>query len=198
MPDKSKSVQIINEDAMLELGAKLAYLSYRGLIIYLDGDLGAGKTTLVRGFLRAMGHQGAVKSPTFTIVEPYLLDYDKLFNYNVLDDNLKLNTYKEKQQDLKCSGLKEPVLKEAALKEPGLKIYHFDLYRLEDPEELEYIGIRDYLDGQAIALIEWPEKGYGILPEADLVIKINHQKQQRQVELIPQSDRAQVLVSKFC
>ena len=195
---KSKSLQIINEEAMLELGAKLAYLSYRGLIIYLDGDLGAGKTTLVRGFLRAMGHQGAVKSPTFTIVEPYLLDYDKLFNYNVLDDNLKLNTYKEKQQDLRCSGLKEPVLKEAALKEPGLKIYHFDLYRLEDPEELEYIGIRDYLDGQAIALIEWPEKGYGILPEADLVIKINHQKQQRQVELIPQSDRAQVLVSKFC
>ncbi len=193
MSNKSKSLQIINEEAMLDLGKKLANLSYRGLIIYLDGDLGTGKTTLVRGFLRAMGHQGAVKSPTFTIVEPYLLDYNKLFNYNVLDDNLKLNTYKEKQQNLKCLGLKE-----AALKEPGLKIYHFDLYRLEDPEELEYIGIRDYLDGRAIALIEWPEKGYGLLPEADLVIKINHQKQQRQVELIPQSDNAQVLVSKFC
>ena len=198
MSNKSKSLQIINEEAMLDLGKKLANLSYRGLIIYLDGDLGTGKTTLVRGFLRAMGHQGAVKSPTFTIVEPYLLDYNKLFNYNVLDDNLKLNTYKEKQQNLKCLGLKEPGLKEAALKEPGLKIYHFDLYRLEDPEELEYIGIRDYLDGRAIALIEWPEKGYGLLPEADLVIKINHQKQQRQVELIPQSDNAQVLVSKFC
>ena len=193
MSNKSKSLQIINEEAMLDLGKKLANLSYRGLIIYLDGDLGTGKTTLVRGFLRAMGHQGAVKSPTFTIVESYLLDYNKLFNYNVLDDNLKLNTYKEKQQNLKCLGLKE-----AALKEPGLKIYHFDLYRLEDPEELEYIGIRDYLDGRAIALIEWPEKGYGLLPEADLVIKINHQKQQRQVELIPQSDNAQVLVSKFC
>ncbi len=193
MSNKSKSLQIINEEAMLDLGKKLANLSYKGLIIYLDGDLGTGKTTLVRGFLRAMGHQGAVKSPTFTIVEPYLLDYDKLFNYNVLDDNLKLNTYKEKQQNLRLPGLKE-----AALKEPGLKIYHFDLYRLEDPEELEYIGIRDYLDGRAIALIEWPEKGYGILPEADLVIKINHHKQQRQVELIPQSDSAQVLVSKFC
>lgn len=193
MYNKGKSLQIINEEAMTELGAKLASLSYRGLIIYLEGDLGTGKTTLVRGFLRALGHQGAVKSPTFTIVEPYFLDYNKLLNYNTLEDNLKLNTYKEKQRDLKCSGLKE-----SALKEPGLKIYHFDLYRLEDPEELEYIGIRDYLDGRAIALIEWPQKGYGILPEADLMIKISHQKQQRQVELIPQSDRAQVLVSKCC
>ena len=198
MSNKSKSLQIINEEAMTELGAKLASLSYRGLIIYLDGDLGTGKTTLVRGFLRALGHQGAVKSPTFTIVEPYFLDYNKLLNYNTLEDNLKLNTYKEKQRNLNCSDLNEPDLNESTLKQPGLKIYHFDLYRLEDPEELEYIGIRDYLDGQAIALIEWPEKGYGILPEADLMIKITHQKQQRQVELIPQSDRAQVLVAKFC
>ena len=155
--DSNSQLQIINEDAMAGLGAQLAALVPVGTIIYLDGDLGAGKTTLVRGFLRALGHQGAVKSPTFTIVEPYYLDYNKLYNYNELEEELKLDASFDVKEELKKS---------------GLKIYHFDLYRLEDPEELEYMGIRDYLDGQAIALIEWPDKGVGVLPRADLIIKI--------------------------
>ena len=170
-----RQLNIIDENAMLDLGAKLASLAYAGLIIYLEGDLGAGKTTLVRGFLRAFDYQGAVKSPTFTIVEPYSLDYSKLFNYNGL-----ANSIKDKPKESKL-----------------LKVYHFDLYRLEDPEELEFMGIRDYLDGLSIALIEWPEKGLGILPEADLVIRIHYQHQQRRVELISQSVQAMHLLDLF-
>ena len=171
-------LQIINEEAMTELGASLAKWVKLGTIIYLDGDLGAGKTTLVRGFLRAFGHQGAVKSPTFTIVEPYSLDNNKFYNYNRLEFNLKLKDDNKLITDV-------------------IKIYHFDLYRLEDPEELEYMGIRDYLDGQAIALIEWPEKGCGVLPEADVIIKIIHQNQGRKINLLPQSENGAFIVSKL-
>ncbi|MBE9527549.1 MAG: tRNA (adenosine(37)-N6)-threonylcarbamoyltransferase complex ATPase subunit type 1 TsaE [Proteobacteria bacterium] len=166
-------LDIINEEAMLELGEKLAALAFEGMVVYLQGDLGAGKTTLVRGFLRGFNHQGAVKSPTFTIVEPYSLDNIKLFNYNGLEDGLKLNNQRA----------------------ASVKVYHFDLYRLEDPEELEYMGIRDYLDGQSIALIEWPDKGMGILPDADLIIEINYKKNFRQLELISQSKKARKLIS---
>ncbi len=114
-------------EAMEQLGADLAAECLRNnppQIIYLSGHLGAGKTTLVRGFLRALGHQGAVKSPTFTLVESYHFT--------------------------------------------SLVVHHFDLYRLESPEELEYIGIRDYSTANSICLIEWPEKGQGLLPAADI------------------------------
>lgn len=105
-------------------------------LIFLKGELGAGKTTLTRGLVHHFGHQGAVKSPTYTLVESY--------------------TIKEQ------------------------KIYHFDLYRISDPEELEFIGIRDYLAEKSLVIIEWPEKAQSILPQADLTIQLclenNHRK----------------------
>ncbi len=183
-------LQIINEEAMNVLGAQLAALAPTGIIIYLKGDLGAGKTTLVRGFLRALGYQGAVKSPTFTVVEPYSLDYNKLYNYNKLQESLKLKNKIESVTGHKPENSHEP-------ENSSLKVYHFDLYRLEDPEELEYMGIRDYLDGQAIALIEWPEKGIGVLPGADLIIIITHRNQGRGVELVSQSANGAEIVSKL-
>ncbi len=174
---------------MTGLGAKLAKVTIPGTIIYLDGDLGAGKTTLVRGFLRSLGYSGAVKSPTFTVVEPYYLDNDNFLNYNELEGVLKPDGNDRFVTDSKVF---------LSLKEHHKQsVYHFDLYRLEDPEELEYIGIRDYLDGQAIALIEWPEKGCGVLPSADLTIKITHQDQGRKVELLPESENGAVIVSKL-
>lgn len=124
---------------MLALGAELARRFPNGGLITLHGDLGAGKTTLVRGLLRELGHAGVVKSPTYTLVEPYHAN--------------------------------------------GRDIFHFDLYRVADPEELEYMGIRDYLRPDALCLVEWPEKAGDILPKPDLQVFIQHAATERRVEL---------------
>ena len=124
---------------MLDHGERIVRSIPAGALVYLQGDLGAGKTTLVRGMLRGLGHRGPVTSPTYTLLESYQ------------------------------SG--------------GARVHHFDLYRMEDPEELEHIGIRDLLDGEAIALVEWPERGAGVLPPADLVIRIDFQDDGRRVEM---------------
>lgn len=125
----SKKVYLNNEAEMFAFAQEFAEQLKPGNVIYLKGDLGAGKTTLVRGILRAMGYQSPVKSPTFTIVEPYQL--------------------------------------------AETTIYHFDLYRIMDPEELDFIGIRDYATPETICLIEWPEKAQGYLPPADITCYID-------------------------
>jgi tRNA threonylcarbamoyladenosine biosynthesis protein TsaE len=117
-----------NEKETEQFGAELFKILPSKCLVFLYGDLGAGKTTLVRGFLRAAGYDGAVKSPTYTLVEEYMIG--------------------------------------------GRKTVHFDLYRVVDPEELEWIGIRDYLDQDSVCFIEWPDKGKGFLPEPDRVISL--------------------------
>ena len=107
---------------MARAGAALASALRSGDVVTLTGPLGAGKTTLVRGVLAALGHAGEVPSPTFAIVQPY--------------DATRL-----------------PVV-------------HADLYRIEDPSELEELGLDDQLVDGAL-LVEWPERaGAAAWPQA--------------------------------
>ncbi len=129
------------EADMLAFGAELARKlpDKEGCVITLQGDLGAGKTTLVRGLLQSLGHKGIVKSPTYTLVEPYQLS--------------------------------------------GRDIYHFDLYRLGEPDELEYIGFRDYFSPASVCLLEWPEKGESYVPPADIQLTISISNVSRKINL---------------
>ena len=132
-------IPLKNETETTEIGSKVASCLKGGEVIYLKGELGTGKTTIVRGALNKLGFVGNVKSPTYTIVEPYSID-----NHIV---------------------------------------YHFDLYRLNDPEELESLGIRDYCDGQSICFFEWPEKGENLTPNADISLLLSYTGKGRNVEL---------------
>ncbi len=144
-------INLKDESETVALGAKIAGLLQGGEIIYLSGELGAGKTTFVRGLLNALGHSGKVKSPTYTLVEPYSVN-DK-------------------------------------------SIYHFDLYRINDPEELEAMGIRDYCDGESICLFEWPEQGESVLPAADIVLSLSHSESGRDVKIEQKSSKGEAIIS---
>lgn len=132
-PPKSIAIQLKNETDTQALANKLAQLELIGSV-WLVGDLGAGKTTLSRYWLKALGHTGSVKSPTYTLVEPYQI---KLAN-----------------------GTTKPV-------------YHADLYRLQDPEELEFIGFDEYLQEEnSLVIIEWASRAENYLPEPIFTISI--------------------------
>ncbi len=121
-----------SEAATVQFGERLGRTlldKFRGsALVLLQGELGAGKTTLVRGILRSIGHLGVVKSPTYTLLEPYSLG--------------------------------------------GQDAYHFDLYRINDPEELLFVGFDEIIDGPGLKIIEWPERAEGWLPREQAVVKL--------------------------
>lgn len=127
--------------------------SQQNVTLYLNGDLGAGKTTLSRGMIQGLGYSGNVKSPTYTLVEEYAIG-EKI-------------------------------------------IYHFDLYRLADPEELEFMGIRDYFADNTICLIEWAEKGADLLSPPDLLVNIGYAENARNIELVAQSTMGQQIIQQL-
>ncbi len=136
MPIQSCEFALADESATARLGealaraieSKVSAIARQGLVVALAGDLGAGKTSVVRAMLRALGVTGAVRSPTFTLVEPYVVS--------------------------------------------SLNFYHFDFYRLADPEEFSFAGFRDMFGKASVCLIEWPDRAAGHLPEADLRIAL--------------------------
>lgn len=141
------TVNLDGEQAMVNYGHVIATAIAQAnapLLILLNGDLGAGKTTISRGILQGLGYCGAVKSPTYTLVEPYDLEIGKVF--------------------------------------------HFDLYRLIDPEELEHIGFSDYLSQANLCIIEWPENGGSYIPQADIKIDISQYESGRKLTLTSNTD----------
>ena len=123
------SIWLADDNATTQVGQRLAAVLPRAATVYLQGDLGAGKTSLVRAILRALGEAGPVPSPTYTLVETYPL--------------------------------------------AARKVQHFDLYRLADPEEFEFIGGHDLAREEALRFIEWPERGVGEVPRPDVVFTLS-------------------------
>lgn len=146
------SLELPNEAGTIAAGQRLASALPEAAFIYIDGDLGAGKTTLVRALLRALGHDGPVRSPTYTLIEPYELG--------------------------------------------GRNIYHLDLYRLGGPLELEDIGFRDLLTESCLLLVEWPERGGGVLPPPDLRLRLTAEDAGRRLTLRPSSEIGAKILKK--
>jgi len=144
-----------NEAATEQLGAAFAKKISPGFILFLKGELGSGKTTFVRGFLRGLGYEKNVKSPTYTLIEEYDFSH--------------------------------------------FEVYHFDLYRVLEAEELTYIGIEDYFHPKSIVLIEWPEHGQGVLPPPSLTLEFKTipKKEGREVTIEAFSPSSQTLIESL-
>ncbi|MGD2128917.1 MAG: tRNA (adenosine(37)-N6)-threonylcarbamoyltransferase complex ATPase subunit type 1 TsaE [Lysobacterales bacterium] len=137
-----------DEQAVQTLASRFARKLEPPLVIYLRGDLGAGKTTFARAYIHALGFSGYVKSPSYGLLETY----------------------------------------EAG----GQRVLHLDLYRIEDPEELEFLALRDLFTDDTVLLVEWPERGGSVLPKADLVLNFGETDETRFIRcevLTPRGDR---------
>jgi len=147
-------VYLADEAATLKLGELIAqHCPKQQFTLHLEGELGAGKTTLTRGLLHKLGHTGNVKSPTYTLVEQYTL--------------------------------------------ADRPVFHFDLYRLSDPEEIDYLGLDDYLNHNALCIIEWASQGGDYLPKPDLIITLSYQNHSRNAKLEAISPQAHAMCEKI-
>ena len=140
-----------DEESLLTLAADMAPCIKPGMVIYLKGNLGVGKTVLARALIHNLGYDGLVKSPTYSLVEPYQID--TLFT---------------------C--------------------YHFDLYRLSEPEELEFTGSRDYFNAQSLCLVEWPEKASGYISAADITCELEYHETGRKITISASTDTGKLLM----
>ena len=137
--------QVADEQSMEMLGRQFSRCVRGGDIVFFQGELGAGKTTFVRGLLTGLGHKGSVTSPTYTLIEPYSFE--------------------------------------------DLMVYHLDLYRLNDPDELEMIGLRDLIGNQSILLVEWPDRGQGVLTLPSVTVSIEYRDSGRDLEIVTKDAR---------
>ncbi|HEX6613401.1 MAG TPA: tRNA (adenosine(37)-N6)-threonylcarbamoyltransferase complex ATPase subunit type 1 TsaE [Rhodanobacteraceae bacterium] len=135
-----------DESATIHFARRLAPALREGGVLYLCGELGAGKTTFARALLQSLGAGERIKSPTYSLLERYRAN--------------------------------------------GRDAFHLDLYRIAAPDELEYLGLDELRDPRAIVLVEWPERGEGALPAADLEILLEHAGRGRRARLRVRSPRA--------
>ena len=147
----SKQIFLADESQQIALAKTVANHLKTSFVMLLKGNLGVGKTTFARGFVQASGFDGVVKSPTYTLVEPYPISYDRM-----------------------C--------------------YHFDLYRLSDPEELEFTGARDYFNETDVCLVEWPENAEGFLPRADWICEFSHHERGRNLLISAATNKGKKLM----
>jgi len=151
--DVNKTVLLADESVSLSYAKQFAALLSPPLVIFLIGELGAGKTFFTRGVLRGLGYQDAVKSPTYTLVESYDLS--------------------------------------------GFHLHHFDLYRITDAEELEYIGLDTYFSQDSLVFIEWPARGEGVLPAPDIRLEFHYHDKSRKLSLFAESERGSAILAQF-
>jgi tRNA threonylcarbamoyladenosine biosynthesis protein TsaE len=118
------------------------FIQQAPFLCFLRGNLGAGKTTLMRYYLAALGYGGKVKSPTFTLVESY--------NF------------------------------------PEFTVNHFDLYRIAEKDELNYIGMQEYLSS-GVNFIEWPENGADVVRDPDLICELSFDGNSRSISFSTKS-----------
>ena len=150
MPDRPDWVETVpDEAAVIRLAALFAQQVEAPLVIFLQGDLGAGKTTFARAFVHQLGYVGYVKSPSYGLLESYQVE--------------------------------------------SMNILHLDLYRIEDPEELDFLAIRDLFDEKTVLLVEWPDKGRFHLPEADMRLIFDENREIRTISCCPLSEKGQNL-----
>ncbi len=145
--------ELPDEAATAALATRLAGALDEGLVIYLHGDLGAGKTSFARALLGAVGVGERIKSPTYSLVESYLAQ--------------------------------------------GRPAWHLDLYRIADPGELEWLGLDALSDPAALVLVEWPERGAGALPAADLIVHLAYAGTGRDARMEPRTERGARIVSRL-
>lgn len=167
------------------LQREMRSLKWSDLKLYLHGNLGAGKTTFTRYFIQAFGIKGAVKSPTYTLIEPYEI----ILPEEVIEKGRGKNGKQEKREKRdngKRAGKGTEPFSELMM------IYHADLYRLASPLELYDLGL---LEEQGIWLIEWPEKGEGVLPMADIELFLAREGEALTLRLLPQSEKGEALIT---
>ncbi|MEY2115654.1 MULTISPECIES: tRNA (adenosine(37)-N6)-threonylcarbamoyltransferase complex ATPase subunit type 1 TsaE [Rhodanobacter] len=137
--DTDLACALPDEAATASLAARLAGVLEEGMVVYLHGPLGAGKTSFARALLTALGVGERVKSPTYSLIEGY-----------------------------------------ATRDRPA---WHLDLYRIAGPGELEWLGLDALAEPSALVLVEWPERGAGALPAADLEVRLGYAGQGRHASL---------------
>jgi tRNA threonylcarbamoyladenosine biosynthesis protein TsaE len=150
-------IHVEDEAATVTLAQRAAALlpnEAKPLVIYLQGDLGAGKTSFARGLIQALGERGPVRSPTYGLVAEYLT--------------------------------------------PAGRVVHLDLYRLEDPQALESLGLADYLTDSRLWLIEWPARAAGQgLPAADVRLEIEVEDSGRRFRFLAASNVGEQWVARL-